>query len=136
MGIKDEQIKSTKSSRKVGVGKAPRFNDNQFVRYELDKAQQSECKAWDIGEDGLLDLVSAAIDDGYRFSLKWDDYSECYGVFMQPVVPEGSNAGLILTGRGSTVGKSIKQVLYKHHTCLAGDWSEYAERRGRDVIDD
>jgi len=114
----------------------PRFNGAQFVQYELDKAQQAECKAWTVTGEELWSEIQAQIDDGYKFTLKEDTYNECYGVFMQPSTDSGPNSGSILTGRGSTIGKALKQVIYKHRVCLQGDWSAYLERRGRDLIDD
>jgi len=117
-------------------GGAPRFNGAKFVQYELDKAQQAECKAWQITSEEIFSELEAQIEAGYKFTIKWDSYNECYGVFMQAAGEGGSNYGSILTGRGSTVGKCLKQVLYKHRVCLQGDWSDYLERRGRDVLDD
>jgi len=136
MGVKDEQIRNQKSSREARVGKTPRFNEAQFVRYELDKEQQSACKASAITEAELFDELLALVGDGYKFTVKWDDYSQCHASFMQLSHPVGPNANLILTGRGSTPFKALKQLLWKHSVCLDGDWSGYAERRGGDTIDD
>jgi len=121
---------------RVKTQKAVRFNDVQFIQYELDKAQQAECKASAITADELFDQILACISDGYKFSVRWDSYGECYGAYMQADSPENPNAGFILTGRGSSPLKAVKQVLYKHRVCLDGSWGEYAERKGRDVIDD
>lgn len=117
-------------------GKAPRFNDNQFVRYELDANQQKELKAANVTADQIFDDLFALISDGYKFTVKWDTYSECFGVFMQSDGTEDTNAGFILTGRGSSPLKALKQVIYKHRVCLDGNWSDYVEREGRGVIDD
>lgn len=136
MGVKDEQVRKPQSSKPSGVGKAQRFNDNQFVQYELDKQQQAECKAWKVSADEIFGAVSALVDDGYKVSIRWDTYSECYGCFIQDSSGATPNAGYILTGRGSTVEKCLKQALYKHHTCLSGEWAGYVERAGRGVIDD
>jgi len=125
----------TRTTRNAG-GQSQRFNGAQFVQYELDKAQQAECKAWSISFEDILLEIEAQIEAGYKFTIKWDTYNECYGVFMQAASEGSPNFGSILTGRGSTVSKSLKQVLYKHRVCLQGDWSGYLERRGRDVLDD
>lgn len=136
MGVKDEQIQNKKSRNEVVVGKATRFNEAQFIQYELDVDQQRECKAWTVSESELFDDVFALIRDGYKFTLKWDSWSRSDACFMQPADPDGPNAGYILTGRGSSPFKALKQCVYKHRVCLDGEWGGYAERRGGDTIDD
>jgi hypothetical protein len=116
--------------------KTPRFNDAKFVNYELDKAQAETLKGHSNDGTEILSSVDSLLDDGYRLSVKFDEYSNCYSAFLQPIKPEGKNGGFILTGRGSSVLKAIKQCLYKHFVCLEGDWSEYVERRGETIIDD
>lgn len=118
------------------TAKAKRFDGSQFVQYELDKAQQAEVKGWEQSADQILYAAQEMVDSGYKFTLKWDTYGECYACFCMQGTDGGDNAGFVLTGRGSSVLKSLKQVLYKHLVCLEGDWSGHVERRGVDAIDD
>lgn len=110
--------------------------DREFIRYELDKSQQADCKAWVVSADDILSTLDKLIDDGYKISVKFDDYNECYGCFMQLSTGEGTNHGYILTSRGSTAAKALKQLFYKHYQALDGDWTSAAERQGRGVLDD
>lgn len=116
--------------------KTSRWNDNQFINYNLDKTQQKECKAYVITEPELFDRLSALITDGYRFGVSLDRDDRTFSAFMQARTSEGPNAGYILTGRGSTAFKALKQLLYKHFVCLDGSWETWAERNGDDLIDD
>lgn len=118
------------------VDKAPRFNQSQFIQYELDDAQQKECKAWQLAELDLFMAVQEEVDNGYKFSVKWDTYGECYSAFMQPAADGHRNSGCILTGRGSTAYKAVKQLLYKQRFCLQDDWSGHVGRNNRFDIDD
>jgi len=118
------------------LDRAGRFNGAQFVQYELDKIQEAACKAQVVTEADIFNSIMEMIDDGYKFTIKWDSYGECYACFIQAAVEGGPNSGSILTGRGSQPYKAVKQALYKHHVCLQGDWSAYLERRGNRVIDD
>jgi len=136
MGQVDKNGKGRTAKSGNNTEKAERFNNNQFILYELDKSQQAECKAWGITADELLDECLALVSDGYRFSLRFDSYSQAYACFVTVDGSEHVNAGYILTGRGSTVAKALKQAIYKHKVCLDGLWAEYADRRGGDTIDD
>ena len=118
--------------------RAVRWNDNEFVRLELNEAQKAECKAW-CSELGELDaIVGQFIDDGYRVSVKYDSYSSAYGSFGQLATDDGKhqNSHLVLTGRGSTPLKAIKQMLYKHVHILEGSWGDEVSARYSDAIDD
>jgi len=122
--------------RVSGKGNAPRFNEAKFVLYELNKDQTAECKSQPNDAETLFGAMEAMITDGYAFSLKTDSYSGGIGCWVRHTDPDHANGGLILSGRGSTALKALKQVLFKHHICMAGLWTEYAERRDSDFIDD
>jgi hypothetical protein len=133
----DKTAFSRKATKQRGQGsKAERFNDARFVNYDLDEEQRKACKAYVITEADLLDRVSTLIADGYRFGVSLDRDGVTYTAYCQLREPGGDNTGLILTGRGSSCFKSLKQLLYKHYVCMDGDWGPYAEHRGDVVIDD
>lgn len=112
-----------------------RFNDVRFVQYELDEVQRKQCKAWDLSGDDLWLESLSLLDDGYTFSLKYDEYSQSYACFVQVRnQPDHVNAGFILAGRGSTPAKALKQALFKHRAIDAA-WAGYGERRSQ-VVDD
>jgi len=116
--------------------KKERFNDAQFVNYELDKTAQAACKAWDLSESAALQCVMDLVDRGYSVTLKYDDYSDAYTAFLRPGIGAKENVGLILTGRGSSPYKALKQVLFKHYEVMAETW-EFFVGAGRDLeIDD
>jgi len=136
MGQLDKNLANKGTKSQGSKPKAARFNDLQFVQYELDNAQKAELKSINATADQIFDDILSAIVDGYKFGVKFDDYSQSYAVFMQSVEPGSINGGFILTGRGSTPLKAFKQVLYKHTVCLDREWGNYVERRSGDEIDD
>jgi len=115
--------------------KAPRFDSNRFIQYELDTAQQAQCKGWVISSDDLWAEVLSLVDSGYTVSLKYDTYSEAYACFIRGGDQDGNpNSGFILSGRGSTPAKAFKQACFKHGA-IGPSWSEFAELP-KQVIDD
>jgi len=116
--------------------KAPRFNDAQFVQLELTDEQAKSLKAMPTDAGVILDEIERMIDDGYKFTIKYDSYGDCIGAWCQDANPDGINTGYILTGRRSSVVKSLKQLLFKHHTLLDGDWSQVPARGRVAILDD
>jgi hypothetical protein len=115
---------------------APRFNNAQFVQLELTEEQSKELKATIVTGDGILEQMEKMIDDGYKFTIKYDSYGDCIGAWCQPTDEGSANSGYILTGRGTSASKAVKQLLYKHHVLLQGDWGTHARPAHRVNLDD
>lgn len=123
---------------KQRAAKAPQqaWAKDTFVQYELSKDEQASCKGWLVDAVDLLDVMEKTIDGGYKFTLKYDEYGQCGCAFMFPASPDSVNSGRVLTGRGSTVAKALKQVLFKHHVVFEGSWPSDGVGRGGDAFDD
>lgn len=129
----DKRIGSRK--RAAGNTRTERFNDARFIQYELDEAQRTACKGWDLDGDNLWLEVLALLDSGYSVSVRFDQASAAYACFVSVRGDdEHPNAGLILAGRGSTPAKAVKQAIFKHKA-IDASWLQFAERRN-EVVDD
>lgn len=120
-------------------GKQPkkeRFNDVEFVSLELSEEQKGILKAQELVAGELDELALKLTESGYRISLKWDTFNECHACYLQSIEETGTNAGAILTGRGSTPLKALRQALFKHYVVLREDWGSHRKSRQREVIDD
>jgi len=136
MGYGSQGTKKDRQGKAPNGAKPQRFNDVQFVRRELDKAEAAQCKTWEVDEARVFDAIHKLCEGEYSFSLKWDDFSSAFACFMQFRGSDGVNKDLILTGRGSSPFKAAKQALFKHYQLLDGVWTEFAERKMADEIDD
>lgn len=116
--------------------KTPRFNDVQFIQFELSAEEAAHLKEQANDGSAVLDLVQRCIDAGYRVSSKHDERGDCYAVFMQPTDPEHEYAGFILPARGSTLLKALKQLMYKHFVSFEGDWGNAHAYASNVPIDD
>lgn len=125
-----------KTSRPKKQAQRQDWAQAEFIRLELTDAQKTEARQWVSGHSELLTLADEVIENGYKFTVKYDDYNNCVAVFLQPADGEHENAGYILTGRGSTVASSLREVLYKHFVALSGDWSTSSDGPGRYETDD
>jgi hypothetical protein len=115
---------------------APRFNNAQFVQLELTDEQAKTLKATGTTAEQIFEEMERMIDDGYKFTIKYDSYGDCTGVWCQTTIEGSENSGYILTGRGSSAFKALKQLMYKHHVLCEQRWSSYAGRRATGILDD
>jgi len=93
-----------------------------FVRLELTEADKKQLADYVTTLDELDAALEGMMADGYKISVKYDDYSKSIAAFAFP--PEDdSNAGYILTGRGRYPTRALRQLLYKHHGMLGEDWT-------------
>lgn len=116
--------------------KKARFNDVRFVNYELTKEEKQSCKAWLPTLDEFDDCCLKFVEGGYRYSVKWDDYTQSFACFAQSDGSRPDNSGLLLTGRGSTPSKAVKQAMFKHFVVFDLDWGGWAERGSPEELDD
>lgn len=81
--------------------------------------------------------VDKWIDNGFKFTFGYDSYNKCFQVIGARSDREHKDAGILLTGRGSTAIKAFKQWVYIQ-TRLVGDadWSELLENGVNHEIDD
>jgi len=88
------------------------------------------------GEEWCVDL-DKWIDNGFKFTFGYDDYNHCFHVIAARSDKDHKDAGILLTGRGSTAVKAFKQWIYIE-TRLIGetDWSELLESKPVSEIDD
>jgi hypothetical protein len=112
----------------------PPFKPNQFVNVTITAIEQAAIKAANFDLPTMDESLNALFSDGYKLSLRYDERNDCFCAWLIGAVGS-ANVGLTLTGRGSTVSKSIKQLLYIHHVMLEKDWLEGGDIQ-RGVLDD
>lgn len=119
---------STKSSKQ-------QFAQSEFINFPLSAEQKREIKEWiptfEEIDDALLKLTEA----GYRVTLKWDERSEAFACWVNPTGEDHPNAGLTLSGRGSTPLKALKQALYIDRL-FDGDWAGNYKSFKEEELDD
>ncbi len=122
MGVKDEQLLSKRNrGRGSRQSISSSASDSEFINLELDKEQTVRYREWRDDVINVLDIWTEEIENGYRFSTKYDDYSSSVAAFMFPD-PLGPNSGFILTGRGGTAFRALSECLFKHREDLRGEW--------------
>lgn len=106
--------------------------DISWVNYTLSDEQKAEVKAQLFDVDAALIKLT---EEDLKVTISYDDYNACYSCFFIPKNQTDPNFGCILSGRGSTPVKAIKQAAYIHWNIFDGNWSD-ARLPIREILDD
>jgi hypothetical protein len=116
--------------------KVERFNDVKFVNWSLSPDEKAACKAWELSLEDYDEALLTLVEAGYKSTVSYDDFRSCFTASIVPTKTAKSNQGYILTGKGSTPLKSVKQVLYIHYHIMAEEWAEYSTGKSIEELDD
>ena len=112
------------------------YESSSFVKRELSADEKNACKLWAVDGNELWDLLDKAQESGYKFTFKFDSFSNSPACWMHPTSGDNPNEGWILTGRGSTPAKALKQALYKHYTMADENWATIHMGQDKWELDD
>ncbi len=113
-----------------------RFNDVKFVNWALTTEEKQDCKTFLTGEADYDDALHVIVQAGYKTTLSWDNFRQCFTASIVPTKDAKNNQGYILTGKGSTPLKAIRQALYIHYRIMDEDWASYSTSTNAEELDD
>src|SRR5215204_1304052 len=93
---------STSSKKPSKVQSNSTFTASEFINFPLSAEQKKDIKKWSPSFDDIDDMLLKLSQAGYRVSLRYDDRNEAFAAWFNPIGDEHHNAGLTLSGRGST----------------------------------
>jgi len=113
-----------------------RFNDVVFISYELTKQQREHLKGTEWLMEHNDQALSSLLEQEYKVTFRWDNYNECFACWIIPPGEKSPNYGYILTGRGSSPTKALKQVFYIHEVLFERAWASHTQSRDIKELDD
>lgn len=120
MARKTDRLEDKKPVEDKKPGNWQQFD---FLNVELDKEQKEALKAMPLWSEEFDQMLLTAVRTGFQISLKVDPFNKCYAAYMQIRLNSHPCFGRILSGRGSTPLKALRQVLYKHFVVLGEVWN-------------
>lgn len=112
------------------------FQRRQFIQRELTADEQKACKNWSLFADRSDDMLAHWLDAGGKCTLRFDEYNRSFACWLIPSAGDSGKDGLILSGRGSTPLKAMKQCFFKHFVLFEETWPKGIDARGTIEIDD
>lgn len=118
---------TTKTVKSRNTGSSKNSGDNRnlpdFVSCELSDEQKKHVKAHLPAMDQALDSVDRFVRDGYKLSIRFEDRSMAYAVWLTGPEKDSTNSGLVLSARGPSLVAALGVLLYKHFEVLQEDWT-------------
>jgi len=104
-------------------------SDAEFVDLELSKEEKAALRDFCNTAEELDAELEGLLGDGTKITFRYDDRNRCFVAFgFAP--SDSDNGGFILTGRGGSVSRAVRQLVFKHSRILEGQWDSY-HNRGR-----
>ena len=133
----DQNGKNAPSKPAARPGKGGKSGyDSEFVNYTLTEQERSHVKSLWAGPSDGDNAIIRLIEQGYSLSVSWDAFSSCFMCIIRPKGDPAPNAGFLLSGRGSTPLKAIRQAWYIHEFVFEHDWAAHFTRQSATEIDD
>lgn len=114
----------------------PRFNDVQFVNWSLSEQEKKSCKEWSLTTEDYDAAIGNLVEGGYKTTISYDSFRSCFTCSIVPTKDAKSNQGYILTGKGSTPLKALKQAAYIHFHIMGEEWAAYSTAKAVEELDD
>jgi len=116
--------------------KTARFNDVKFVNWSLTSAEKTACKEWLVVDGDVDNALLTFIEEGNKVTCSYDSFRFCFTASLIPADELSPNKGYILTGKGSTPLKAIKQALFINYRIMDGLWATYSTATNSEELDD
>lgn len=123
-------------NNKAPAPKTERFNDVKFVNWSLSLTEKEACKQWLVVDGDVDNALLTFIEEGNKVTCSYDSYRSCFTVSLIPQSDKSPNKGFILSGKGSTPLKAIKQALFINYRIMDGEWATYSTMGASEELDD
>lgn len=117
-----KQGKSLNSAKSGSNGGSHVLPD--FVSCELDDAQKAECKKNVFDDTAVFDTLGTWVRAGFKLSLRWEDRSMAFAVWLTGAEDDDATKGLVLSARGPSIQGAVTVLAYKHFTVLQENWRQ------------
>jgi hypothetical protein len=101
-----------------------RNGDAQWVNYTLSTEEKNAFKA-SLADNpaAYSNELETMMQEGYRFSVRWDDYATCFAVTLYDNSADGPNKGMLLSSRSPSWETALSMCLYKHLVIFDRRWA-------------
>lgn len=126
--------RSTKAGDSKGYAPPPFYG---FINYNLTDDEKKFLKEQGVDHERIWDSTESAIEAGWTFKFSWDGYNRSYQVVVSQRHPDSPQIGYLLSGRGSSPMKALRQALYIGEQ-LSWDFASFfkLQQRPAEEIDD
>lgn len=105
------------------------WGETDWVVCPLSDEQKAGLKNQKVDPDRLFKSLEGLVAEGFKFTMSWDERSQCFGCYL--TAPKGPNdrATRCLSARAPEAAASIMVLMFKHFTLLGEDWGAVSDGR-------
>lgn len=108
-----------------------------FLNIVLVDAERSHIKSLEFPDDMFIHRLEKLISNGYKVAFQDDDYNHSTMVICSHSDKEHEDYGILLSARGSTAVKALKQLIYMLEVRIAdSSWTSMLDSSTVAEIDD
>jgi len=93
-----------------------------YHNVNLTKQQEVDFKAWAEGENVEWEHLGILCNNGYKFSLRWDDFHGGVSASLYAESQKMEWAGYTLSSWAGDIETAIKLLFYKHYVLCLEQW--------------
>ncbi len=101
------------------------------IIWVIDNLTEDEMKAHDkkpYTPSELTELEMGMVDDGFRVTAKWDEYSKSYMATASNMDVTKDNAGLAISARGTNIEDCKSILFYKYNVIAERDLRGFTDK--------
>lgn len=107
-----------------------------FVQYALNADEIAQIKQIEVDAVWLAETLDAFLDADIAVKFSYDAKNECYTAVLSRMDNKHKDAGVFLSGRGSTLIKALRQAAFIHYNCVKEVWREHLNTSFKTLLDD
>lgn len=93
-----------------------------YHKVNLDKADEALFEAWQQENEVRFEDLGILANNGYKFSISWDDYHEGVSASLYASSAKMEWAGYTLTAWAGDVDTAVKLLFFKHFMLCREKW--------------
>jgi hypothetical protein len=116
------------------IKRTPKVEWKGYLRVNLTPEQDANFDKWFPTQSIQLADVGILANNGYKFSIAWDDFHDGVVASLYASSPKLSWPGWTLTAWAPSVEEALSLLFYKHYIVCEEDWERFTdvvERTGR-----
>ena len=96
-----------------------------YLRVNLTDDQEVDFDLWSPSQEVKLSDFDILLNNGYKFSLSWDEFHDGVTCGLMANSPKLAWSGWILNAWSDNVEDAIKLLFYKHYIICEEDWEHF-----------
>lgn len=118
-------------SKKETKKRVPKVEWQGYLTVNLSAEDDVIYDSWAIDKNIGLSDINELVENGYKFSLGWDDYNDAPVASLYANSTKLEWAGWVLTGWAGNYEDAIKLLFFKHYELCEENWNAFKGKASR-----